>query len=82
MSGHLPTWLTFTGWDRGGGYADMVTAEESFVYGIPAELTDAQAAPLLCSRMIGYQALKRADAPTVTLDLAFLFACPSVLSRE
>lgn len=54
---------TFTGWDRDGGYAEMVTAAESFVYRIPATFTDEQAAPLLCSGIIGHRALKRAELP-------------------
>jgi len=54
---------TFTGWDRDGGYADLVTVAESFAYRIPAIFTDEQAAPLLCSGIIGYRALKRAALP-------------------
>lgn len=54
---------TFTGWDRDGGYADMMTANEDFVYPVPPVFTDEQAAPLLCSGIIGYRALKRAALP-------------------
>ncbi|MGO4248935.1 zinc-dependent alcohol dehydrogenase family protein [Paenarthrobacter sp. RAF54_2] len=54
---------TFTGWDRDGGFAEMMTAHEDFVYAIPSGFTDEQAAPLLCSGIIGYRALKRAALP-------------------
>lgn len=54
---------TFTGWDRDGGYAELVTVAESFAYGIPKIFTNEQAAPLLCSGIIGYRALKRAALP-------------------
>ncbi|GAA1496095.1 zinc-dependent alcohol dehydrogenase family protein [Paeniglutamicibacter kerguelensis] len=54
---------TFTGWDRDGGYAELVTASEDFVYRIPPTLADEHAAPLLCSGIIGYRALKRAALP-------------------
>lgn len=54
---------TFTGWDRDGGYAELVTVAEAFAYRIPEVFTDEQAAPLLCSGIIGYRALKRAALP-------------------
>ncbi|WP_028267398.1 zinc-dependent alcohol dehydrogenase family protein [Arthrobacter sp. MA-N2] len=54
---------TFTGWDRDGGYAERLTVAEDFAYAIPPVFTDEQAAPLLCSGIIGYRALKRAAVP-------------------
>jgi len=54
---------TFTGWHRDGGYAELATVAEAFAYGIPATFTDEQAAPLLCSGIIGYRALMRARVP-------------------
>ncbi|MEZ2387966.1 zinc-dependent alcohol dehydrogenase family protein [bacterium RCC_150] len=54
---------TFTGWDRDGGYADRLTVVEDFAYAIPPVFTDEQAAPLLCSGIIGYHALKMAAVP-------------------
>lgn len=53
----------FTGWDIDGGYADTCVADERFVYGLPSNLTDEQAAPLLCSGIIGYRSLLAADVP-------------------
>ncbi len=49
----------FTGWTRDGGYAEYAVAPEDFVYPLPAELDDAQAAPLLCAGIIGYRCLRR-----------------------
>jgi propanol-preferring alcohol dehydrogenase len=54
---------TFTGWDRDGGYADLVTVNEDYAYRIPDVFTDEQAAPLLCAGIIGYRALHRAQLP-------------------
>ncbi|WP_284982979.1 zinc-dependent alcohol dehydrogenase family protein [Arthrobacter sp. efr-133-TYG-118] len=53
----------FTGWDRDGGYAEQLTVSEAFAYAIPQQFSDEQAAPLLCSGIIGYRALKRAELP-------------------
>lgn len=54
---------TFTGWDRDGGYAEATIADERYVYRLPEELSDEQAAPLLCAGIIGYRALKLASVP-------------------
>ena len=53
----------FTGWDRDGGYAEQLTVAEDFAYPLPDAFTDEQAAPLLCSGIIGYRALQRAELP-------------------
>jgi propanol-preferring alcohol dehydrogenase len=47
----------FTGYDRDGGYAERVVADERFCFPIPEEYSDLQAAPLLCAGLIGYRAL-------------------------
>lgn len=54
---------TFTGWDHDGGYAEATVADERFVYRLPGELPDDQAAPLLCAGIIGYRALRAARVP-------------------
>jgi propanol-preferring alcohol dehydrogenase len=51
----------FTGYDEDGGYAEYATAQEDFVYALPAELDAATATPLLCAGIIGYRALRRAN---------------------
>lgn len=51
----------FTGWDLDGGYADQCLVDEAFAYLLPAELSDEQAAPLLCAGIIGYRALLRSE---------------------
>lgn len=53
----------FTGWDRDGGFAEQLAVAEDFAYPVPAVFSDEQAAPLLCSGIIGYRALKRAALP-------------------
>jgi propanol-preferring alcohol dehydrogenase len=42
-----------TGCHANGGYAEYTTVSADFAYTIPAALTDAQAAPLLCAGAIG-----------------------------
>ena len=60
---NLCTAPVFTGWDKDGGYAQQLTVSQDFAYLIPEVFTDEQAAPLLCSGIIGYRALKRANLP-------------------
>ena len=54
---------TFTGWDRDGGYAGLITVAENFAYRIPDAFSDEEAAPLLCAGIIGYRALSLAELP-------------------
>jgi alcohol dehydrogenase, propanol-preferring len=51
----------FTGRDIDGGYAELTTADERFCLPLPDDLTDEQAAPLLCGGLIGYRALRFTD---------------------
>jgi propanol-preferring alcohol dehydrogenase len=53
----------FTGWDADGGFAEYAVVPEAYAYRLPAALDATQAAPLLCSGIIGYRALRRAAVP-------------------
>lgn len=53
----------FTGWDRDGGYAEYLVADEDFAYPLPAAGSDIELAPLLCAGIIGYRALRRCRLP-------------------
>ena len=53
----------YTGWDVDGGYAEYALVPEPWAYSLPASLPSAEAAPLLCSGIIGYRALVRAQLP-------------------
>ena len=55
---NLCTLAEFTGWDRDGGYADVMVARADFAFGIPDSFSDVEAAPLLCGGVIGYRSLK------------------------
>jgi alcohol dehydrogenase, propanol-preferring len=48
----------FTGYTVDGGYAEYATARAEFVYPMPAELSDTQAAPLLCAGIIGFRSIR------------------------
>lgn len=50
----------FTGYQRPGGYAEYVAADERFCFPLPEGYPDDQAAPLLCAGLIGYRALTMA----------------------
>lgn len=50
----------FTGYQRPGGYAEFVVADERFCFPLPDGYDDVQAAPLLCAGLIGYRALAMA----------------------
>ncbi|HEY3014615.1 MAG TPA: zinc-dependent alcohol dehydrogenase family protein [Nocardioides sp.] len=53
----------YTGWDADGGFAEYAVVPEAFAYRLPTGLTDVEVAPLLCSGIIGYRALRRAGLP-------------------
>ncbi len=48
----------FTGWDRDGGYAELIAIRADAALRIPADFADLAAAPLLCGGVIGYRALR------------------------
>ena len=48
----------FTGRDIDGGYAEWTVTDERFCLPLPDNLTDEQAAPLLCGGLIGYRSLR------------------------
>jgi alcohol dehydrogenase, propanol-preferring len=50
----------FTGYDRDGGYAEWIAADERFCFPIPDGFDDVAAAPLLCAGLIGYRSLRLA----------------------
>lgn len=50
----------FTGYQRPGGYAEYVAADERFCFPLPDGYDDVQAAPLLCAGLIGFRALTMA----------------------
>jgi alcohol dehydrogenase, propanol-preferring len=51
----------FTGFSVDGGYAEYILADSRYVLPIPDEISDEQAAPLLCAGIVGYRALKKAE---------------------
>jgi propanol-preferring alcohol dehydrogenase len=52
----------FTGYQLDGGYADYAVADQRFCFPILGDVSDAQAAPLLCAGLIGYRALRMCGA--------------------
>lgn len=48
----------FTGWDRHGGFAELVSARADVVVPLPEGPDDRHLAPLLCGGIIGFRALR------------------------
>ena len=55
---NLCPYFRATGCDADGGYAEYATVPAAFAYTIPDELTDEEAAPLLCAGAIGWRSLR------------------------
>jgi propanol-preferring alcohol dehydrogenase len=53
----------YTGWDADGGFAEYAVVPEAWAYRLPEDLDEVTVAPLLCSGIIGYRALRRAQLP-------------------
>jgi propanol-preferring alcohol dehydrogenase len=51
----------FTGFHMDGGYAEYMLADAEYALPLPEELTDIEAAPLLCAGIIGYRSLHKAE---------------------
>jgi propanol-preferring alcohol dehydrogenase len=58
---NLCPYFRATGCDVDGGYAEFATVPAAFAYAIPVELTDEEAAPLLCAGAIGWRSLRLTD---------------------
>jgi propanol-preferring alcohol dehydrogenase len=54
----------FTGYQIDGGYAGYTVADARYVFPLPEDYSDAEAAPLLCAGLIGYRSLKLAGEGT------------------
>ncbi len=52
----------FTGYHIDGGYAEWASADARFCFRLPDDLSDVEAAPLLCAGLIGYRALRAAGS--------------------
>jgi propanol-preferring alcohol dehydrogenase len=52
----------FTGYQIDGGYAELTVADAAYCFHLPENYDDVSAAPLLCAGLIGYRALRMADA--------------------
>jgi len=58
---NLCTQFKATGRDANGGYAELTTIREDFVYPIPKIFSDVEVALLLCAGAVGYRALRLAQ---------------------
>ena len=59
---NLCTLARYTGYQIDGGYAGETVADARFVFPIPANYSDEEAAPLMCAGLIGWRCLRMAGA--------------------
>jgi propanol-preferring alcohol dehydrogenase len=52
---------TYTGYTHQGGYAEYTTARADFLSALPEELSNNDAAPLLCAGIIGFRSVRVAE---------------------
>jgi propanol-preferring alcohol dehydrogenase len=50
----------FTGYTLDGGFAEYTVVDQRYAFSVPANYSDAEAAPLLCAGLIGYRTLRLA----------------------
>ncbi len=50
--------MRFTGYDVNGGFAEYVTVPENFAFKVPEKFDAIHAAPLFCTGIMGYGALR------------------------
>jgi propanol-preferring alcohol dehydrogenase len=72
----------FTGWDRDGGHAEFLAADERFAYRLPADTDPVETAPLLCAGIIGFRALSRAQLPPGGVLGIYGFGSSAVLTAK
>jgi len=53
--------IQFSGFSVDGGFAEAMLADARYVLPLPQEISDRDAAPLLCAGIIGYRSLRKAD---------------------
>jgi len=58
---HLCLNKKVTGETVDGGYAELIAAPSDFIYAVPENLSDEEAAPLFCPGVTAYRAVKRAN---------------------
>lgn len=71
----------FTGYDVDGGYAEYVLADERFCFLVPAEYSDAAAAPLLCAGLIGYRTYRMAGEQIENLGIYGFGAAAHIIAQ-
>jgi propanol-preferring alcohol dehydrogenase len=58
---NLCTKAQFTGFHKNGGFCEYMLADARYLLQLPENISNEQAAPLLCAGIIGYRSLQKAD---------------------
>jgi len=72
----------FTGFDLNGGYAEYTSLYADYLYHLPDNVTDLNAAPLLCAGIIGYRSIKLADVKPKTVVTIFGFGASAHIAIQ
>jgi len=71
----------FTGYTIDGGFAEYVVADQNYVFPIPPEYGDAEAAPLLCAGLIGYRSYRLAGEGLTRLGIYGFGAAAHIITQ-
>ena len=71
----------FTGYTIDGGFAEYVVADQDYVFPIPPEYGDAEAAPLLCAGLIGYRSYRLAGEGLTRLGIYGFGAAAHIITQ-
>jgi len=71
----------FTGYTIDGGFAEYVVADQNYVFPIPPEYGDAEAAPLLCAGLIGYRSYTLAGEGLTRLGIYGFGAAAHIITQ-
>jgi propanol-preferring alcohol dehydrogenase len=71
----------FTGYTLDGGYAEYVVADQHYCFALPPGYDDAEAAPLMCSGLIGYRSYRMAGEGAQRLGLYGFGAAAHIIAQ-
>ena len=71
----------FTGYHINGGFAEYTTSDERFCFPLPPGYEDLEAAPLLCSGLIGYRTYRMAGEIARTLGIYGFGAAAHIIAQ-
>jgi propanol-preferring alcohol dehydrogenase len=71
----------FTGYTLDGGYAEYAVADQRYIFQLPENYTDVEAAPLLCAGLIGYRTYRLAGEHKERLGIYGFGAAAHIITQ-